>query len=107
MLNSASELLLHSIQENDIQSILDKRINIAKKRIAGSIEDGIKSKRTVNNIKRYHRLRDKPPDRHNRISCPSIKKSSVPCVRINRLLKRLKKTPSKNIITRREHKTVF
>ena len=89
-LNTGSVLVLDSIQSNDIQSTLDKRINIAKKRIAESIEDGIKSKRTVNNIKRYQRLRDESPDRHNRISSPSIKKNAVPSVKISRLLTRQK-----------------
>ena len=89
-LNTGSELVLDSIQGNDIQSTLDKRINIAKKRIAESIEDGIKSKRTVNSIKRYQRLRDESPDRHNRISSPSIKKKTVPSVQINRLLNKQK-----------------
>ena len=55
-LNTGSELVLDSIQGNDIQSTLNKRISTAKKRIAESIEDGIKSKRTVNSIKRYQRL---------------------------------------------------
>ena len=46
-LNTGSKLVLESIQGNDIQSTLDQRINIAKKRIAESIEDGIKSKRLL------------------------------------------------------------
>ena len=87
--------MLDSIQGTDIQSTLDKRINVAKKRIAESIEDGIKSKRTVNNIKRYQRLRDESPDRHNRISYPSTKKNAVPSVKINRLLNRQKNTEEK------------
>ena len=106
-LNTGSELLLDSIQGNDIQSTLNKRINIAKKRIAESIEDGIKSRRTVNNIKRYQHLRDESPDRHNRFSSSPIKKNSVPSVKTNRLLNRQKIPLRKNRITRKHHKTVF
>ena len=94
-LNTGSELVLDSIQGNDIQSILDQRINIAKMRIAESIEDVIKSKRTVNNIKRYQRIRDESPDRYTRISSPSIKKNAEPSVKINRLLNRQKTTGGK------------
>jgi len=106
-LNTGSELMLDSIQGNDIQSTLDKRINIAKKRIAESIEDGIKSKRTVNNIKRYHHLRDESPDRHNSRSSPSIKKNSVPSVKVNRLINRQTTPLRRNRTIRRQHKTVF
>ena len=104
---TGSELVLDSIQGNDIQSTLNKRIGTAKKRIAESIEDGIKSKRTVNNIKRYQRLRDESPDRHNRINSPSTKKNSVPSFKINRPLNRQTNPLRKNKTIRRQHKTVF
>ena len=106
-LNTGSELVLDSIHGNDIQSTLNKRIGTAKKRIAESIEDGIKSKRTVNNIKRYQRLRDESPDRHNRINSPSTKKNSVPLFKNNRPLNRQTNPLRKNKTIRRQHKTVF
>ena len=99
--------MLDSIQGNDIQSTLNKRIGTAKKRIAESIEDGIKSKRTVNNIKRYQRLRDESPDRYNRVNSPSTKKNSVPSFKINRPLNRQTKPLRKNKIIIRQPKTLF
>ncbi len=44
-LNTGSELMRDSIQGKDIQSTLDNRINIAKKQITESIEDGRKESR--------------------------------------------------------------
>ena len=44
---TGSELLLDSLQGNDIQATLNRRINKAKTRIAESIEDGIKSRQKV------------------------------------------------------------
>ena len=58
-LNTGSELVLDLIQRNDIQSTLDKRINIPKKRIAETIEDGIKSSCSyvgANNLEEYRSL---------------------------------------------------
>lgn len=44
-------LLMDKLQGKDLKSMIDKRINIAKRRIADSIEEGINSRKQANNIK--------------------------------------------------------
>ena len=115
---TGSELLLDSLQGNDIQATLNRRINKAKKRIAESIEDGIKSRQKVNNIKRYRNLGDESLDsnsyeyfsshnKHNKNRSPSIKKKPTPSTKVGRLANR-QLTPRRiNKLVRRHHKTVF
>lgn len=64
-------LLMDKLQGKDLKSMIDKRINIAKRRIADSIEEGIKSRKQANNIKRYHHIRDKISDDETNDSTPS------------------------------------
>lgn len=116
--NTGSELLVDSIRGNDIQATLNKRIGIAKKRIAESIKDGVNSQRKANNIKRYHHLRNNSPEsdnyenlhssnRYKRIHSPSVKTKSTPSVKVNKL-KNMQMTPKRKFRTiRRSHRTVF
>ena len=55
-LNTGGELLIDSLQGNDIESKLDSRINLAKKRIANSIEEGINMRKRTRDAKKYQRL---------------------------------------------------
>ena len=55
-LNTGGELLIDSFKGNDIESKLDSRINLAKKRIANSIEEGINMRKRTREAKKYQRL---------------------------------------------------
>ena len=55
-LNTGGELLINSLKGNDIESKLDSRINLAKKRIANSIEEGINMRKRTREAKKYQRL---------------------------------------------------
>ena len=59
--NAGGEVLIDSLRGNDVEKTLDTRINLAKKRIADSIEEGIKSRRSINKIGRYKHLNEEPP----------------------------------------------
>ena len=61
-LDTGSELLLDTIKGNDIEMKLDKRINLAKQRIADSIEDGISMSKRARDSRKYHRLIDENND---------------------------------------------
>ena len=61
--DAGSELLIDSIKGNNIESKLDKRIKIAKQRIADSIEDGINMrKRASRQSRKYSRLDEDKSD---------------------------------------------
>ena len=61
-INTGSELLIDKLQGKHLKSRLDKRIDIAKKRIVESIQDGIRSRRKANNINKYHHIPDEVED---------------------------------------------
>ena len=56
--NTGGEVLIDSLRGNDVEKTLDTRINLAKKRIADSIEEGIKSRKSINKIGRYKPLNE-------------------------------------------------
>ena len=58
--NTGGEVLIDSLRGNDVEKTLDTRINLAKKRIADSIEEGIKSRKSINKIGRYKHLNEEP-----------------------------------------------
>ena len=58
--NTGGEVLIDSLRGNDVEKTLDTRINLAKKRIADSIEEGIKSRKSINKIGRYKHLNEAP-----------------------------------------------
>ena len=75
-LNTGSELLIDSLKGNDIESKLDSRINLAKKRIANSIEEGINMRKRTREAKKYQRLLE---DEDNNIAAHTnayVKRSS-------------------------------
>ena len=67
-LNTGSELLIDSLKGNDIESKLDSRINLAKKRIVDSIEEGINTRKRTREAKKYQRLLE---DKDNNIAANS------------------------------------
>ena len=69
-------LLMDKLQGKDLKSMIDKRINIAKRRIADSIEEGINSRKQANNIKKYHHIRDEISDDVTNDNTPSNTRGS-------------------------------
>jgi hypothetical protein len=104
--NTGSELLVDSIRGNDIQATLNKRIGIAKKRIAESIKDGVNSQRKANNTKRYHHLRNNSPESDNYENLERIRKSTQ-SDKVNKLINKRMKPKGKFRTIRRSHRTVF
>ena len=59
-ITTEGEVLIDSLRGNDVEKTLDTRINLAKKCIADSIEEGIKSRKSINKIGRYKHLNEEP-----------------------------------------------
>ncbi len=57
-LNTGGELLIDSIKGKDVKPTLDKRIKIAKQRIANSIEEGINMRKRARRSHQYTQLDD-------------------------------------------------
>ncbi len=57
-IDAGGELLLDSIKGKDVRPTLDKRIKIAKQRIANSIEEGINMRKRAQKSRQYTRLDD-------------------------------------------------
>ena len=61
-LGNGSKLLMDSLKDNYIESKLDNRIKLAKKRIVNSIEDGISMRKRTKGKQKYHRINDDESD---------------------------------------------
>ena len=70
--SAGGELLLDSLRGNNIESKLNNRIKVAKRRIAESIQDGIRSRKRPN-TKNYQRIDiDDYDDDDNTTTLPKI-----------------------------------
>ena len=70
--------MIDSIKGNNIESKLDKRIKIAKQRIADSIEDGINMRKKANRQSRKYSRLDEDTSDFDRIFSNNRTKRRIP-----------------------------